>query len=92
MKRSALASFVVAGAFVAGVFGTANLSAAAAQSARVEVRTYDRDHRDYHRWNRAEDRAYRAWLDTRHFTYRQFSRLRNSERRAYWRWRHEHRD
>lgn len=92
MKHPALASFVVAGALVTGVVGSVNLSAAAAQSARVTVRTYDRDHRDYHVWNRTEDHAYRAWLQTRHYTYRQFSRLKNSERRAYWRWRHEHRN
>ncbi len=57
-------------------------------------RYYDRDARDYHEWNEAEQRAYRHWLmEERHEQrYRDYNRLRNDDQRAYWRWRHEHMD
>lgn len=69
-------------------------AAAAAQDrddrARSEQRFYDRDHRDYHAWNRDEDRRYREYLAERHREYREFSRLSAKRQREYWRWRHDH--
>jgi hypothetical protein len=58
-----------------------------------EHRYYDRDHRDYHEWNEAEQRAYRHWLtEERHRQYHDWDRASARERRDYWRWRHDHRD
>ena len=59
---------------------------------RHEQRFYDRDYRDYHRWNRDEDRRYREYLERHHRAYRDFWRLRPGRQREYWRWRHEHED
>ncbi len=52
-------------------------------------RVYDPYRRDYHRWDRDEDRAYREYLAERHRAYVAYERQRAAERRAYWRWRHE---
>ena len=57
----------------------------------VVIRFYDRDHRDYHHWNRVEDRRYRAYLAERHERYLAFRRASRQRQIAYWRWRHDHR-
>jgi len=62
------------------------------QSASVQLRFYDRDHRDYHNWDDREDHHYRAYLVERHRTYVEFGRQHNREQRRYWKWRHVHRD
>jgi hypothetical protein len=60
----------------------------------AEHRYYDRDHKDYHRWNEAERRAYRHWLleERREREYRDYTRIGPDRQREYWRWRHEHGD
>jgi hypothetical protein len=58
--------------------------------ARVTIRVFDPFHRDYHAWDRREERTYRAYLAERHRSYVAYRRQRIAERRAYWRWRHEH--
>ena len=57
-------------------------------------RYYDREHKDYHEWNEAENAAYRHWLmEERHeHEYRDLNRLKRAEQSEYWRWRHEHPD
>lgn len=57
---------------------------------RGEVRYYDRDGRDYHNWNREEDRRYRAYLVERHRAYVPFVRIDVRRRQEYFRYRHEH--
>ena len=57
-----------------------------------ERRYYDRDYKDYHRWDRREDDRYRHWGSERHEVYRPFYRLDRAQQRAYWRYRHEHPD
>jgi hypothetical protein len=52
-------------------------------------RVYDRDHRDYHAWNRAEERAYRQYFAERHLRYVRYARQRRVQQGAYWQWRHE---
>jgi hypothetical protein len=59
-------------------------------SATVTLRIYDPYRHDYHVWDRREDRTYRAYLVERHRAYVRYREQRLSERRAYWRWRHEH--
>ena len=51
------------------------------------VRYYDADHRDYHRWNRGEDRYYRLYWSDRHENYREWTSLNEREQSDYWRWR-----
>jgi hypothetical protein len=65
---------------------------AKAQEGNVQVRVYDRDHRDYHNWDDREDHAYRGYLVARHRTYRVYNRQSNRVQRHYWNWRHSHPD
>jgi hypothetical protein len=58
----------------------------------VQVRVYDRDHRDYHNWNDHEDRAYRRYLEEQHRSYREYHRQHYKVQRHYWNWRHSHPD
>jgi len=64
--------------------------AASGEPAAVVVRVYDPYRHDYHRWDRAEQARYREYLRERHRSYMTYQHQRASERRAYWRWRHEH--
>lgn len=57
-------------------------------------RYYDRERKDYHEWNEAENAAYRHWLleERRERQFRDLNRLKRAEQAEYWRWRHEHPD
>jgi hypothetical protein len=71
---------------------TATLAAPKPQNASVQIRVYDRDHRDYHNWNDHEDRAYRRYLVVQHRPYRVYHRQHYRVRQHYWNWRHSHPD
>lgn len=58
----------------------------------VQVRVYDRDHRDYHNWNDREDRAYRRYLGEQHRAYVEYHVQHYRVQRHYWNWRHSHPD
>ena len=62
------------------------------QEGSVQVRVYDRDHRDYHNWDDREDRAYRRYLVVQHRGYRSYERQNYRVHRHYWQWRHSHPD
>jgi hypothetical protein len=66
--------------------------AASPQEAGVQVRVYDRDHKDYHNWDDHEDRAYRGYLSEQHRDYREYNKQNAKEQRNYWKWRHNHPD
>lgn len=53
---------------------------------------HDKKHNDDHEWNDHEDRAYRIYAKENHHKYRDFSRLKENDRQAYWGWRHDHSD
>ena len=82
-------SLLLAAAVVAP---TALVAAPRPQEASVQVRVYDRDHRDYHNWDDHEDRAYRHYLTAQHRTYREYNRQHYRVQKHYWNWRHEHPD
>ncbi len=59
----------------------------------VNVRIYDRDHKDYHNWNDNENRAYNRYLTDQHQERkRDFQKENRDRQRNYWKWRHEHGD
>jgi hypothetical protein len=58
----------------------------------VNVRVYDRDHRDYHNWDDHENSAYRRYLVERHREYHEYNSQNRRNQRAYWHWRHQHPD
>lgn len=65
---------------------------AAPRPQELQLRVYDRDHRDYHNWDDREDHAYRGYLVERHRDYREYNRQNGREQRRYWTWRHSHPD
>jgi Ni/Co efflux regulator RcnB len=65
---------------------------ASAQEASVQVRVYDRHHRDYHNWDDHEDRAYRNYLGEQHRDYREYNKQKRRDQDNYWKWRHQHPD
>ena len=71
---------------------TAVIAGPKPQEGAVQVRVYDRDHRDYHNWDDHEDRAYRRYLETRHETYREYHKQHYRAQKHYWSWRHSHPD
>jgi hypothetical protein len=85
--------------YISSLFLTAAIAAPTAimaqprpQEGSVQVRIYDRDHRDYHNWDDHEDRAYRRYLTVEHRTYREYHRQHHRVQRHYWNWRHTHPD
>ena len=86
MLKKTLSAFTL----VAALGGSVLLPATASAQPGVELRFYDRSHRDYHRWDGDEDRRYRAYLAERHRRYLAFQRESRQRQRAYWQWRHEH--
>jgi hypothetical protein len=63
-----------------------------ADDRQQERRYYHRDAKDYHTWNSQEDRAYRSYLNEQHRDYREFHRVKPTQREEYFRWRHNHPD
>jgi hypothetical protein len=62
------------------------------QEASVQVRVYDRDHKDYHNWDDHENRAWGIFLTNNHRRNHEFAKANRREQREYWNWRHEHPD
>jgi Ni/Co efflux regulator RcnB len=88
MMRKTLSAF----ALVATIGATALIPATASSQDhdRSEHRVFDRDHRDYHNWNKDEDRRYRNYLAEQHRRYRAYARLNKKQQSEYWKWRHDH--
>jgi hypothetical protein len=61
-------------------------------SAQAAVVYHDNGHNDDHQWNNHEDRAYRMYVKENHRRYRDFAKINENDRQAYWGWRHEHSD
>jgi hypothetical protein len=68
------------------------LAARAPQEANVQVRVYDKDHKDYHNWDDNENRAWGQYLSENHKNAHKFSKANKKEQSQYWRWRHAHPD
>ncbi len=58
----------------------------------VQIRIYDRDHRDYHNWDDRENHAWGIFLTDHHRKNHEFSRSNRREQSEYWKWRHHHPD
>ena len=62
------------------------------QSASVEVRVYDKDHKDYHNWDDHENQQWEAYLSENHKKHHEFKKASKKEQSDYWNWRHAHPD
>jgi hypothetical protein len=85
--------------YVASLFLTAAiaapvsvLAAPAAPQASVQVRVYDRDHKDYHNWDDNENRFWGQFLVENHRDSHEYAKSNRKERSEYWNWRHAHPD
>ncbi len=85
--------------YIASLFLTAALAApvpilaaSVSQDATVQVRVYDKDHKDYHNWDDNENRAWGQFLTEKHRKPHDFSKANKKEQSQYWDWRHAHPD
>ena len=62
------------------------------QEAGVQVRIYDKQHKDYHNWDGNENRAWNQYLSENHRESHEYSRSNKREQSQYWNWRHAHPD
>jgi hypothetical protein len=85
--------------YIASLFLTAALvgpvtilAAPAPQEASVQIRVYDRNHKDYHNWDDNENRAWGQYQTEHHKNSHEFSKANKREQGQYWNWRHAHPD
>ena len=53
-----------------------------------EVRYYDADYHDYHRWNHGEVVYYNNWEHETHREHVDFAKRNDAEKKEYYSWRH----
>jgi len=87
-RHRIVASLILAAAFVA----PATTIAAPKPQVGVQVRVYDRRHRDYHNWDDRENHAWGVYLMNNHRRHYEYSRARRREQDRYWAWRHHNPD
>jgi len=66
------------------------LAAPAPQAVGVQVRVYDRDHKDYHNWDDHENHAWAQFLVENHRNSHEYKKANRHEQSEYWTWRHAH--
>ena len=64
----------------------------APEGATVQIRVYDRHHRDYHNWDDRENHAWGVYLTNNHRRHYEYRRAHRRDQDRYWEWRHNHRD
>jgi hypothetical protein len=84
-----LSSLILAVALVAPVVA---LAAPGPQDTKIQIRVFDRDHKDYHNWDDREDRAWGGYQTDHHEKSMEFSKSSKKEQSNYWNWRHAHPD
>jgi hypothetical protein len=82
--------------YIAAMFLTAALAAPtvilAAATPQDDRGVYDRDHKDYHKWDDHENGAWHRYLGENHRDDHEFAKSNKKEQREYWKWRHSHPD
>ena len=92
MKSPALTSLLLVGTLASPALVSSVSARSASAQDRTERRVYDRAHKDYHVWTDQEDRAYHRYLEERHLGYHDYDKLKPTQQRSYWNWRHTHPD
>jgi hypothetical protein len=85
--RISIGSLLLTAALMAPV---AVLAAPAAKDDGVQVRVYDRDHKDYHNWDAHENDTWGVYLNDNHRKRHEYSKSSRREQSNYWKWRHSH--
>lgn len=83
-----IASLVLTSLLFASVYP----AAAKSQEASVQIRVYDRDHKDYHNWDDRENSAWMQYQSENHVKQHDFKKANKKEQSSYWNWRHDHPD
>jgi hypothetical protein len=85
--------------YIASLFLSAAIAAPGAimaipvpQQVGVQVRVYDRSHKDYHNWDENENRAWGQYLSENHRNSHEYTKAKKKEQSQYWKWRHAHPD
>ena len=85
--------------YIASLFVVASLAAhgsiiavQAAQGTTVQVRVYDRQHKDYHNWDNNENSAWGRFQVENHQKSHDYKRANKKQQAQYWNWRHAHPD
>lgn len=68
------------------------LAAPVPQDAAVQVRVYDRNHKDYHNWDDHEEHAWGQFEVETHRNHHDYQHANKKEQSQYWNWRHSHPD
>jgi hypothetical protein len=71
-----------------GLGVTAAQERVAIKAGPVQLRIYDRSHKDYHVWDDHEDQTYRKYLNDNHQNYRPIAKLSHKQQTSYWNSRH----
>jgi hypothetical protein len=83
----------VASLFLAAALaGPMSIMAVPPQGATVQVRVYDRSHKDYHNWDGRENQAWGVYLTNNHQRHYEYARANRRQQDQYWNWRHSHPD
>src|SRR5258706_11583556 len=93
-------SYILSGALLCGaLLAPAGLKAQEERKTTTTTTTttetqryYDPDEKDYHEWGTSEDRAYRVYLEEKHRDYVEFPKVKEKDRKEYYKWRHGHPD
>ena len=84
-----IASLILTAALAAPV---AVLAVPTPQDASVQLRVYDKQHKDYHTWDDNENRAWGQFQSENHQTSSRYSKANNKTQTQYWNWRHANPD
>jgi hypothetical protein len=82
-------SLILAAAIAAPL---AIMAAPAPKDDSVQIRVYDRNHKDYHNWDDHENNAWGVYLTNNRKKPHEFSKASQKEQSNYWNWRHSHPD
>jgi hypothetical protein len=58
----------------------------------IQLRYYDKNHKDYHNWDDRENRSWGLYLSSNHRKDHEFAKASSKEQGQYWNWRHSHPD
>jgi hypothetical protein len=68
------------------------LAVPAPQEGTVQVRVYDRNHKDYHNWDDRENQSWNRYNTDNHRKSHEFKTANKREQGQYWNYRHSHTD
>ena len=87
--RRYVASLFLAAAIAAPV---SIMAAPTPEQANVQVRVFDRNHKDYHNWDDRENTAWGVYLTDNHRRHYEYAKANRAQQDQYWNWRHAHPD